>query len=110
MANTFYRKLSRNVGTSPATVGSYTVGGSTTTIVVGLTISNTTAAAVSATATLWDGTNNYYVVSGAPIPGGGTLVAVGGEQKIVMQTGDQIRVTSDSASSLDVILSVMEIT
>jgi hypothetical protein len=58
---------------------------------------------------LYDGANNYYLVNGAPIPGGGSLVVVGGDQKVVMQAGDSMKVLSDSTSSLDVIMSVMEI-
>jgi hypothetical protein len=110
MANTFYRKLSRNVGTVAATVGSYTVGSSTTSIIVGLTICNTTGAAVNATVSVNDGTNNYYLVSAAPIPGGGSLVVIGGDQKVVLQTNDSVKVVSDAATSLDVIMSIMEIT
>jgi hypothetical protein len=110
MANTFKRKVSRNIGNVAITVGNLTVGASTTTIVLGLTICNTTAAAVSASCYLNDGSLNYYLVAGAPIPGGGSLVVVGGDQKLVLQTNDSIKVISDSASSLDVVMSIMEIT
>ena len=110
MANTFYRKISRNIGNVAVAAGSYTVGSSTTTIVLGLTICNTTAAAVSASCYLDNGANNFFLVSGAPIPGGGSLVVVGGDQKLVLQTGDSVKVISDSNNSLDVIMSVMEIT
>ena len=109
MANTFYRKLSRNVGNTTVAVGSYTVGSGNTSVVVGLTVCNTTGAAVNATVSLNDGTNDYYLVKAAPIPGGGTLVVVGGEQKIVMQASDKINILSDAVSSLDVVMSIMEI-
>ena len=39
---------------------------------------------------------------------GGALVAVGGDQKLVLETGDIIKVQSDTASSIDTIVSVME--
>ena len=39
---------------------------------------------------------------------GGALVAVGGDQKLVLETGDLIRGVSDTASSVDTIVSVME--
>jgi hypothetical protein len=110
MANIFKRKISRNIGNVAIDVGSYTVGASTTTIVLGLAICNTTAAAVSASCILDNGTNDFYLVSGAPIPGGGSLVVVGGDQKLVLETNDSIKVISDSASSLDVVMSIMEIT
>jgi hypothetical protein len=110
MANTFKRQISRNIGNVAVGVGSYTVGASTTTVVVGLTICNTTGSSVAATVALNDGANDYLVVNEAPIPGGGTLVVVGGEQKIVLETGDSLTVTSDTASSLDAVMSIMEIT
>ena len=46
----------------------------------------------------------------APIPVGGSLVVVGGDQKLVMEPGDTIKVTSDTASSADVVLSHLDIT
>ena len=43
------------------------------------------------------------------MPGGGSIVLVGGEQKIVLQTGYSVQVRSDTSSSADVIMSVLEI-
>lgn len=110
MANTFKRKLSSGVGNVNVAVGSYTVGASTTTVVVGLTVCNTTGSAVNADVYVHDGSNDYWVSNAAPIPGGGTLVVVGGDQKIVLETGDTVQVKSDTTSSLDVVMSIMEIT
>jgi len=110
MANVFKRKLSRNVGTSETAVGSYTVGAGTTTVVVGLTICNTTGSAVNASVSLDDSAADTYLVKDAPIPGGGSLVVIGGDQKVILETGDAINVVSDAASSLDVTMSIMEIT
>ena len=50
----------------------------------------------------------YYIVKNAEVYTGGSLVAVGGDQKLVLETGDLIRVVSDTASSVDTIVSVME--
>ena len=110
MANTFYRKLSRNVGTSSTAIGSYTVGSSTTAVIVGLTVCNTSGATVAVDITVNDGTNDYYIVKAAPISAGGALVPIGGEQKIILTTNDSVKIKSDSASSLDAVLSIMEIT
>ena len=54
------------------------------------------------------GTAHYYVVKAAEIYTGGALVAVGGDQKLVLETGDIVKVKSDTASSIDTIISVME--
>lgn len=110
MANTFTRKTSRNIGTAATQVGSYTVGAATSTTIIGLTVCNTSAAAVTADIYHYDGTNTTYLVKGAPINVGGSLVAVGGDQKVVLITGDSIYVKSSAATSLDVVMSVLEIT
>jgi hypothetical protein len=110
MANTFYRKQSANVGTTSTTVGSYTVSSTATTICVGLSISNTTGSAVNASLFINNGANNYYIVKNAPIASGGTLIPVGGDQKVVLQFNDNVKVVSDTATSLDVYMSIMEIT
>lgn len=110
MANTFYRKLSRNVGNTAVAVGSYTVSSNTKAVVVGLTVCNTSGSTVAVDITVNDGTNDYYIVKGAPISAGGALVPIGGDQKIILATNDSIKVRSDSTSSVDAILSIMEIT
>lgn len=110
MANTFTRKVSRNIGTALTSVGAYTVGASTEVTVIGLTVSNTSASTVNIDVTLNDGANDTYIVKDAPVPVGGALVPIGGNQKIVLITGDSIKVNSSAASSVDAVLSILEIT
>jgi hypothetical protein len=110
MANTFTRKTSQNVGASPDVIGNYTVPSSTTTIVIGLTCTNTTGSAITANVFLANATANTYIVANAPISSGASLIPIGGDQKIVMITGDKIYVQSSAATSIDAILSIMEIT
>ena len=110
MANTFKRKLSRSVGTTLTAVGSYTVAASTQVTVIGLAVSNTSSAQVLVDATVNDGTNDTYLIKQAPVPSGGALVIIGGDQKVVLETNDSIKVKSDTASSVDVVMSILEIT
>jgi hypothetical protein len=111
MANTFTRKLSRLVGTSATTVGTYTVPSSTTSIVVGLSVTNVTASAITATVAILDiSAQTTNLVVSAPISAGSSLVIGGGDQKIVLITGDQLQVSSSAATSLDAVMSIMEIT
>lgn len=110
MANTFTRKLSQSIGTSAIAVGSYTVAANTTVVVVGLTITNKTGSSIAANVFINDGAANTFVTANAPISSGSTLVAVGGDQKVVLLTGDKIFVQSSAASSLDAVLSILEIT
>jgi hypothetical protein len=111
MANTFTRKLSSDVGTTAEAIGNYTVGASTTTIVVGLSVTNTTGSAITANVYIQDSTlANTSIVTNAPISSGSSLVVGGGDQKLVLVTGDKVLVQSSASSSLDAIMSIMEIT
>ena len=110
MANTFTRKLSQNIGTSAIAVGSYTVAANTTVVVVGLTVTNKTGSSIAANVFISDGAANTFVTANAPISSGSSLVAVGGDQKVVLLPGDKIYVQSSAASSLDAVLSILEIT
>lgn len=110
MANSFKRKLSRSIGTSLTAVGSYTVGAATEVTVIGLAVSNKTASQVLVDATLNDGANDTYLIKEAPVPSGGSIVIIGGDQKVVLEVGDSIKVKSTAASSVDVVMSILEIT
>ncbi len=109
MANAFKNRTLRAVGTGATDVGAV-VAASTQTTLIGMTVANITTGVISVTVTLGDGTNTTHLVKTAPIPTGGSLVVLGGDQKVVLMTGDKITVTSDTASSADVIISFLEIT
>jgi hypothetical protein len=78
---------------------------------VGLTVTNTSGSAITANVYINDvGAANTYIVANAPISSGASLIPVGGDQKVVLITGDKIFVQSSAASSIDAVLSIMEIT
>jgi|TARA_R110000782_G_scaffold211036_1_gene298987 hypothetical protein len=110
MANTFKNKTSQAVGTSDTRVGNYTVASATQTTIIGLTLANITASTIYVTCDHNDGATDTALVKTAPIPSGGSLIVIGGDQKVVLETGDGIFVTSDTASSVDVVMSILEIT
>ena len=87
MANTFKNRTLRAVGTSPVAVGAV-VAASTQTTLIGMTLANITSGVINVTATLNDGTNTTHIVKDAPIPTGGSLILLGGDQKVVLMTGD----------------------
>ena len=102
MANTFKNAAAAATGTTEVTA--YTTPSSTTTTVIGLTCANVTSTSpILVSIRVYDssGTAYYYVVKYAE-------VYTGGDQKLVLETGDLIRVVSDTASSVDTIVSVME--
>lgn len=109
MANAFKLVTDTTVGTSPATV--YTCPSSTQTTIIGLNLANIISTSVQVDVQIEnaDG-DNIYLIKNGPVPIGSSLVAVGGDQKVVMNVGDVLKVTSDTASSIDVMLSILEIT
>lgn len=107
MANTFKSSLSKSIGTSATNV--YTVPGSTTTILIGCTVANTTISPITCDVMLNRNGQDFYLVKTAVIPVGSAFVWTGGDQKTVAQSGDIVRVVSSTASAADVILSYLEI-
>lgn len=98
--NTFMNEAAASVGTTLTTV--YTTPSSTSTIVLGCQIANTSAAQVSVDVKA----RGTYILKGAPIPSGGALAVLDG--KLVLTTGQTFQVLSSDAASVDVIMSGME--
>ena len=104
MAQNFRRYTSNDVGTSAATL--FTANSYDT--VVGISVANVTTSAVNASVYINDGTNDIYLVKNAPIPVGSALQVLDGGAKFVVQSGDALKVVSDTASSLDVWVSTVD--
>ena len=104
MAQNFRRYTNNDVGTSAAT--SFTANSYDT--VVGISVANVTASAVNASVYINDGTNDIYLIKSAPIPSGSALQVLDGGAKFVMQNNDVLKIVSDTASSLDVWVSVVD--
>ena len=107
MANAFKSNVAADIVTSGNTV--YTCPSATQTTLIGLTLSNKSAGTVTANVFLRRSSVDYSIISNAPILTGSTLVPIGGEQKVVMQVADELRVTTSANASLDVIASLLEI-
>lgn len=100
MPNVLTNYTTSNVGTSPATL--YTVPASTTGTIVGLQIANTTASQIAIDVQV----AGVYVIKGAPIPANSALSVLDG--KLVVKTTQTVVITSNTATSADAILSVLE--
>ena len=113
MANTFKLKTKAGIDTSLATV--YTVPSSTTTVILGLTISNIKGSSVTADVKLISDTSdsetnaNVYIAKDIPLPAGSSVEVMAGN-KIVLQTTDAIQVKGSVTDAVDALLSIMEIT
>ena len=104
MAQNFRRYTSNDVGTSAATL--FTADSYDT--VVGISVANITASAVTASVYINDGSNDIYLIKDAPIPSGSALQVLDGGAKFVVESGDALKVISDTASSLDVWVSTVD--
>lgn len=108
MANTFKLKTKANVGVT--TVGIYTAPAATTTVVIGITLSNTSGSGINVGIGITRASaDDISLMKNVPIPQGSTIEFMQGN-KIVLETTDTITAKSDVASSLDVALTIMEIT
>ena len=111
MANTFKVKTFDGSSTAASTAMTiYTVPGSTTSIVLGLTLANIGASNIEIDVTLEnnDG-DNVYIAKGAEVPAKASLEIMTGN-KYVMETSDVIKVSCNTDNSVDTTLSIMEIT
>ena len=95
-------------------VGSVIPNATTTQTIIGMTISNVTSQVINVSVKMFLSTTETYIVKDAPIPIGGSLVVVGGDQKVVLfhngTNGNQIKVRSNVANSINVIMSYLEST
>lgn len=109
MPEVFKRLTSRDVGTARVRVGGYTAPASTKVIVLGMTVANKLALGqVAADVEHHDGANYTLLAKGVALPAGSSLAPCGEMNKLVLEPGDGIFVKSDAAASLDVIVSILE--
>jgi hypothetical protein len=108
MANVFKLKTKANVGVTTSVV--YTVPAATTTTVIGITLANTSGSSINVGVGVSRLTSDSVrLLKDAPIPQGSTLEFMQGN-KIVLEATDTITVVSDTASSLDASITILELT
>ena len=104
MAQNFRRYTYNAVGTGAQAVfspNSYDA-------IVGISLSNILATAITVDCYINDGSNNIYLVKDAPIPTGGSLQVLDGGAKFVVQASDVLSVVSSDAASCDVWVSAVD--
>ena len=105
----FKSLVTPNIGTSgsPSTITA-TVGSGATATLIGLSLANTTASNITVSAKVnKQSGSSAFIVKDATILPGGTLVAVGGDQKVVLETGDTITAYASAGTSADAIVSYL---
>jgi hypothetical protein len=111
MANNFKNNVLKAAGTTLQ--NAYTAASGVQATVIGMTIANITTSPISANVVLTcsgAAAPNVYLVKDATIAPGGALVPIGGDQKLVLEAGDYLQVSTSVTSAADVITSVLEIT
>jgi len=120
MANDFKRFAKPSVGTSTGASADavYTVpagAGSSAleSIIIGITLANKTSTGVTASVFLdnEDGSNDVFIVKDATIPAGSSLEVMAGNKIVVQNDGtnaDVVRVSCNTGSSLDALITVLE--
>ena len=104
MAQDFERNIARNVGTSAVTLRT----ANSDDALIGINIANVTTTQILMDVFINDWSNYYYIIKDSPIPVGSTLQVLDGGAKVVMQASDVLKVQSDTASSADVWVSVVD--
>ncbi len=108
MANTFKLKTKANVGLTTSNV--YVVPASTTTVVIGVTLANTSGSGINVGVGVTRASaDDISVLKNVPIPQGSSLEFMQGN-KVVLEATDTLTAESDVNSTLDVALTIMEIT
>ena len=108
MANTFKLKTKANVGVSTSNV--YVVPSATTTVVIGVTLANTSGSSINVgVGVTRASTDDVNLMKNVPIPQGSSFEFMAGN-KVVLETTDTLTAESDVSNSLDVALTIMEIT
>ena len=120
MANDFKRFAKPSVGTSTGAsadaVYSVPAGAGSTaleSIIIGITLANKTSTGVTASVFLdnEDGSNDVFIVKDATVPEGSSLEVMSGNKIVVQNDGsnaDVVRVSCNTASSLDALITVLE--
>ena len=120
MANDFKRFTKPNVTTSTGTSADalYTVPSTGSvameSIIIGIYLSNTTSTGITGSVFLdafGGAAGDIYVVKDATVPAGSSLEVISGGKLVVQgdgTTNDVVRISSGTASSLDVTVSVLE--
>ena len=104
MAQNFRQVKMRNIGTAETDVPDGSNFDSFDCI-IGMNMANVSSNAITVEAYIRNSSTDYYIVKDAPIPAGGSLSY---NDKINVVSGDRLYFKSNTASSLDVIVSFVD--
>lgn len=104
----FKSKIVANIGLSavPTTVTD-TVSANTAHTIIGFSLANTSASTITISAKLNKGASSAFIVKDATVLAGGTIVLVGGDQKVVLEAGDSLTAYCSASTSCDAVVSYL---
>lgn len=104
MAQDFTRNIAREIGTSASTLRTADSNDS----VIGIRLANIVATQILVDVYVTSGGSDYYLIKDVPIPAGSSLELLDGGAKFVLANGDALKVVSDTATSCDAWVSVID--
>ena len=106
MAQNFRNQLTHTaIGTSPVDI---LAQANTYDTVVGIRIVNVASSAVNVDCYIVNNSDNTYLIKNCPVPAGSSLELIDGGSKIILKSGDKITAKSDTASSLNTVVSYID--
>ena len=107
MAQNFRNSITRNTGATPvdilpeALIDSYDA-------VVGIRLVNVASSSITVDVYIVRSATNYYLIKSAPIGVGQSLELIDGGSKVVLHDNDKIMAVSNTATSLDAVVSYVD--
>jgi hypothetical protein len=105
MAQDFERRTLPQVGTVATALGA---AFDSDDAIISIRIANVTSGTVTADCYIYNGSANIYLVKGISIPTGSSVELIDGASRFVVQNNDRMYFVSDTASALDVWVSVVD--
>ena len=104
MAQDFRNALFRQIGTSDQAL----LAGGDYDAVIGIRCCNILSSTIAVDVKIAKGGNDFFLAKGVSIPPNSAIELIQGGAKIVLASGDTLEAVSDTASSLDVVLSYID--
>jgi|TARA_R110000823_G_scaffold6712_1_gene25266 hypothetical protein len=106
MAQNFRNYLTRETGVTAVDA----LGGAANSFdtLISVRMANVTTSTINVDCYIKRSSLDYYLIKNAPIVSGGSLELIDGGSKIVLASGDQLYVVSDTATSLDTAIGAVD--
>ena len=76
--------------------------------VVGFRLVNIVGSAINVDVYIRNGSDNTYLIKNCPVPAGSSLELIDGGAKIILKSGDKLVALSDTASSVNAVVSYID--